>query len=79
MKTLDEIIKEIEDNGLEWELLGRYKDGDILRELEIRGTPEEVLKPFREYLTQPVPDIYKYDLWIHNQIPHSLKIASAKK
>lgn len=55
----------IKENGLQWELLGRYDDEDILRELEIRGIPEEVLKPFKEYLAQPVPDYEMLETWLN--------------
>ena len=70
-KTLYQLIREIKEAGCEYELLGRYEDEDILRELEIRGIPEDVLKTFKDYLAQPVVTQESLEKWLNNSVIHA--------
>jgi hypothetical protein len=40
-------------------------DDDLVYELEIRGFPEELTKPLREFLSQPVADEVRLIAWCH--------------
>ena len=43
--------------------LGRVTDGELVYELEIRGFPEELTKPLRDFLSQPVADRNRLEAW----------------
>jgi hypothetical protein len=64
--TIDQLYSKLVELRLTNELIGRYDDQAILRELKIRGIPEDILKPFRDYLSEPVPDREMLKKWESN-------------
>lgn len=51
------------DPLMRWQMIAEMSDEDLLWELECRGYPEELLKPLRDFVRQPVPDRVRLALW----------------